>query len=70
MPKEQAGLSKGHGTRNQITNVSDSWTAHGSTTKRSICFLDYTKVFDSVQHLKMWNSIRSVGIPKHFTVLI
>ena len=28
----------------------------------SICFLDYTKVFDSVQHLKMWNTTRSVGI--------
>jgi len=62
MPMEQAGLSKGYGTRDQITNVSKSWTAQGSTTKMSICFLDYTKVFDSVQHLKMWNTTRSVGI--------
>jgi hypothetical protein len=42
----------------------------GSTTKRSICFLDYTKVFDSVQHWTMWNSTRSVGIHKHLAVLI
>jgi len=36
----------------------------------STCFIDYTKALDSVQHLKMWNSIRSVGITKHLTVLI
>jgi hypothetical protein len=36
----------------------------------SKCFIDYTKDFDSVQHLKMRNSIRSVGITKHLTVLI
>jgi len=66
---EQAGLSKGHRTRDQTTNVSESRIAQGNTTKRSICFSDYTKVFDSVQHLKMWNSIRSVGIHKHLTVL-
>jgi len=36
----------------QIANVSESWTAKGSTTKMSKCFTDYTKDFDSVQHLK------------------
>jgi hypothetical protein len=68
--KEQAGLRKGRGAREQIVDVSDSWRAQGSTTKMSKCFIDCTKDFDSVQHLKMWNSIRSVGIPKHLTVLI
>jgi hypothetical protein len=66
---EEAGLRKGRGARDQITNVSESWTAQGTTTKISNCFIEYTKDFDSVQHLKMWNSIRSVGIPKHLTVL-
>ena len=66
---EQAGLRKGRGARNQITNVSESRTVQGSTTKISYCFIDYTKDFDSVQHLKMWKRIRSVGIPKHLTVL-
>jgi hypothetical protein len=67
---EQAGLRKGRGARDQTANVSESRTAQGSTTKMSICFIDYTKYFDSVQYLKMWNSIRSVGITKHWTVLI
>ena len=69
MPMEQARLRKGHGAREQIASVSESWTAQGSI-KMSNCFIDYTKDFDSVQHLKMWNSIRSVGIPKHLTALI
>jgi hypothetical protein len=67
---DQAGLRKGCGAGDQIANVSESWAAQESTTKMSICFIDFTKDFDSVQHLKMWNSIRSVGITKHLTVLI
>jgi hypothetical protein len=70
MPMEQTGLRKGHGAREQIANVNESWTAQGSTIKMSKCFIYYTKDFDSVQHLKMWDSIRSVGITKHLTVLI
>ena len=35
---KQAGLRNGHGTREQIANVSESWTAQGSTTKMSHCF--------------------------------
>ena len=67
---KQAGLRNGHGTREQIANVSESWTAQGSTTKMSHCFINYTNDFDSVQHLKMCNSIRSVLKSKHSTVLI
>jgi len=67
---EQAGLREGHGARVQIASVSDSWTAQGNTTKMSNWFMDYKKDIDSVQHLKIWNSIRSVRISKHLTVLI
>jgi hypothetical protein len=67
---EQAGLRKGREAREQIASVSESWTAQGSTTKMSNCFIDYKRDFDSVQHIKMWKSIRSVGISKHLTVLI
>jgi len=44
-PMEQTGLRKGHGTREQRAIVSESWTAQGSTTKMSNCFIDYTKDF-------------------------
>jgi hypothetical protein len=59
-PMEQAGLRKGCEAREQIANVSITWTVQGSTTKMSICFIEYTKDFDSVQHFKMWNSKRNV----------
>jgi hypothetical protein len=39
-PPEQAGLRKGHGAKDQIIHVRESWTAQGSTTKMSICSLD------------------------------
>jgi len=58
------------GSREEIANVNESWTVQGSTTKMSKSFIDYTKDFDSVQHIKLWKSIRSVGIIKHLTVLI
>jgi len=67
---DQTGLRKGRGGREQITNVSESRTVQGSTTKMSTCFIDYTKALNSVQHLKMWNRIRSVRITKHLTVLL
>jgi hypothetical protein len=67
---EKAGLRKGRGAREQIANLSDSQRAQGSTTKWSKCFKDYTKDFESLQYLKMWNGIRSVGITKHLKVLI
>ena len=67
---EQAGLRKGRGAREDTASVNESWTAQGSTTKMSNCFIDYPKDFDSVQHLKMWNSIRSGGMLKHLPGLI
>jgi hypothetical protein len=37
---------------------------------KHVCFIDYSKAFDSVEHLQMWNSMRSMVIPEHLTVLI
>jgi hypothetical protein len=34
-----------------------------------LCFMDYLKAFDSAKHLKMWNGMRSIRIPKHLIVL-
>ena len=34
------------------------------------CFIDYTKVFDSVDHNKLWKILREMGIPKHTTCLL
>ena len=34
------------------------------------CFIDYAKVFDSVDHNKLWKILREMGIPDHVTCLM
>jgi RNA-binding protein YlmH len=35
-----------------------------------LCFIDYAKEFDSVEHSKMWKSMRNMGIPEHLIGVI
>ena len=41
-----------------------------SSRKTSICFIDYTKAFDCVNHHKLWNILQEMGIPDHLTCLL
>ena len=34
------------------------------------CFLDYAKVFDCVDHNKLWKILQEMGIPDHLTGLL
>ena len=34
------------------------------------CFIDYAKVFDSVDHHKLWKILKEMGIPDHLTCLL
>ena len=36
----------------------------------AICFIDYSKAFDCVDHNVLWNTLRSMGIPDHLTSLM
>ena len=40
--------------------------------KRNIyfCFIDYVKVFDHVDHNKLWKILQEMGIPEHLTCLL
>ena len=38
--------------------------------KNIICFIDYTKAFDCVDHNKLWKILREMGIPDHITCLL
>ena len=33
------------------------------------CFIDYAKVFDCVDHRKLWKILKEMGIPDHVTCL-
>ena len=34
------------------------------------CFIDYAKVFDCVDHNKLWKILKEMGIPDHLTCLL
>ena len=36
----------------------------------SFCILDYAKVFDSVDHYKLWKNLKEMRIPDHLTCLL
>ena len=38
--------------------------------KYLLCFIDYAKVFDSVDHNKLWKILQEMGIPDHLTCLL
>ena len=37
--------------------------------QKSICFIDYAKAFDFVDHKNLWKSLKEMGIPDHLTCL-
>ena len=69
LPDVQAGFRKGRGTRDQISNI--CWIIEKAREfQKNICFIDYTKAFDCVDHKKMWKILEEMGIPDHLTCLL
>ena len=53
LPDVQAGFRKGKGTRDQIANI--CWIIEKAREfQKNICFIDYAKAFDCVDHSKLW----------------
>ena len=38
--------------------------------QKNICFIDYTKAFDCVDHHKLWKILNEMRIPDHLTCLL
>ena len=70
LPDVQAGFRKGRGTRNQIANI--CWIQKARELQKNIhfCFVDYAKAFDCVDHNKLWEILKEMGIPDHLTCLL
>ena len=68
----QVGFSrKGRGTRNQIANI--CWIIEKAREFQKniyFCFIDYTKIFDYVDHNKLWKILKEMGTPDHLTYLL
>ena len=66
LPDIQAGFRKGIGTRDQIANI--CWIIKQSKRapeKHLLCFINYDKAFDSVDHDKLWKTLKEMEIPDH-----
>ena len=70
LPDVQGGFQKGRGTRDQIANIRWIIKKAREFQKNIYCFIDYIKVFDCVDHSKLWKILQEVGIPDHLTCLL
>ena len=67
----QAGFRKGRGIRDQIANI--CWIIEKARQFQKniyFCFIDYAKVFDCVDHNKLWKILKEMEIPDHLTCLL
>ena len=65
----QVGFREARGTRDQIANF--RWILEKAREfLRNICFTDYTKDFDCVDHSKLLKILKEMGIPDHLTSLL
>ena len=63
-------LEQGRGTRDQIASI--CWiTEKAREFQKNIylCFIDYAKAFDYVDHNKLWKILQEMRIPDHLTRL-
>ena len=67
---EQAGFVKNRGCRDQIFNlrmIIEKAKEHGLPLY--LCFIDYTKCFDSINHDHLWRTMIELGFPLHLIQL-
>ena len=71
LPDVQAGFRKGRGTRDQIATI--DWIIEKAREFQKniyLCFINYAKAFDCVDHNKLWKALKEMGIPDHLTCLL
>ena len=71
LPDVQAGFRKGRRIRDQIANI--HWIIKKAREFQKniyFCFIYYAKVFDCVDHNKLWKILQEMGIPDHQTCLL
>ena len=69
LPDVQAEFRKGRGTRDQIANI-HFIIKKAREFQKNICFIDYAKAFDCVDHNKLWKILKMMGIPDQLTYLL
>ena len=70
-PDLLAGFRKGRGIRDQIANI--CWIIKKAREFQKniyFCFIDNAKAFDCVDHNKLWEILKEMGIPDHLICLL
>ena len=70
LPYVQAGFRKGR-ERDQIANI--FWMIEKAREFQKniyLCFIDYAKAFDSLDHSKLWKILKKMGIPDNLICLL
>ena len=70
LPDVKAGFRKGRGTR-EIANI--LWIigkAREFQKNIYICYIDYPKAFDFVDHNTLWTVLKEMGTPDHLICLL
>src|SRR6218665_590053 len=71
LPVNQAGLRRQRGTRDHIADL--TWIMERQREfgqEVHLCFIDYSKAFDCVNHALMWKTLSEMGIPTHLQEII
>ena len=64
-------LEKAEEPETKLPTSAGSWKKQESSRKISyFCFIDYAKAFDCVDHNKLWEILKEMGIPDHLTCLL
>ena len=68
LPDVQAGIRKCKGTGGQIANICCIIKKAKEFQKHIyFCFIDYAKAFDCMDHNKLWEILKEMGIPDHLS---
>ena len=72
LPDVQAGFRKIRGIRDQIANIKfpDCYGTSKFHKNIYLCFIDYPKAFDCVDHNQLWKILNEMGISDHLTCLL
>src|SRR5574341_1469654 len=71
LPYVQAGFRKAEEPEIKLPTSAGSWKKQESSKKNIyFSFIDYAKNFDCVDHNKLWNILKVMGISDHLTCLL
>ena len=71
LPDGQAGFRKDRGSRDQIAKM--CWIMEKAREFQKniyLCFIDYAKAFNCVDHNKLWKILNEMAIPDRLTCLL